>query len=160
MPEKIRRQIYELSLEDLSASLAWEFALDEEGEPDQDEATVRPYIFSGILDPSAGRFIVTARFWLADGTQLLGYLTPPSSDDRSLGTTQPQIVTERGQGSFWYGCLPPATAHAYQLLGREAASVFPIRFESNVPLAGGSVSGTISGFLCLESDLETVRAVQ
>jgi hypothetical protein len=160
MPTKIRRQVYELTLDDLSTSQVWEFALDEEGEPDQDEATVRPYSFSGTLDPSVGMLIVAARFWLADGTQLRGYLTPPSSDDRSLGTIQPQIVTDSGQVGFWCGRCPPDTARAYQLLGREASSVFPIRFESAVPLLGGTVSGSLQGFLCLESDFETVRSVQ
>src|SRR5882724_9722481 len=46
MPQQIRKQVYELTLEDLVAFPAWEFALDEEGEPDQDEATVRPFPFS------------------------------------------------------------------------------------------------------------------
>src|SRR6185369_14028391 len=160
MPAKIRKQVYDLTLDDLSTSPAWEFALDEEGESDQDEATVRPHSFSGPLDPSADMLIVAARFWLADGTSMRGYLTPPSADDRSLGLIQPQIVTDGGQVRFWCGRCPPDTARAYQLLGRDSASVFPLRFESAVPLIGGAVSGTVPGFLCLESDFETVRAVQ
>ena len=160
MPTKIRRQVYELTLSDLSSSPAWEFALDEEGEPDQDEATVRPYPFTGSVDPSVGMLIVAARFWLADGTEMRGYLTPPSSDDRSLGTIQPQIVTDGGQVSFWLGRCPPNKIRAYQLLGRDAESVFPIRFESAVPLLGGAVFGTVPGFLCLESDFQIVRTVK
>ena len=159
MPTKTRRQIYELTLQDLASSPAWEYALDEEGEPDQDEATVRPYSFSGFLDPSDGMFIVAARFWLADGTEMRGYLTPPPGDDRSLGTIQPQIVTERGQVSFWCGRCLPDPARAYELLGRGEVSVFPIRFESAVPLVGTKVSGSVPGFLCLESDFETVRTI-
>lgn len=104
-------------------------------------------------------FVVAASFWLADGTELRGYLTPSSSDDRSLGVIQPQIVTENGQVSFWCGRCPPDPARAYQLLDRKALSVFPIRFESAVPLLGGAVSGTLPGFLCLESDFKTVRVV-
>ena len=160
MTAKIRKQIYELTLDDLSASPVWQFALDEESEPDQDEATVRPYPIAGNLDSSMGMLVVAASFWLADGTQLRGYLTPPSSDDRQLATIQPQIVTERGQISLWCGRCPPDAARAYQLLGREPASVFPLRFESTVPLSGGVISGTIPGFLCLESDFESVRAVR
>ena len=160
MPTKVRKQVYELTPDDLSASPVWEFALDEESEPDQDEATVRPHSATGALDPSDGMFIVAARFWLADGTPLHGYLTPPSAADRSLGTIQPQIVTGDGQVSFWCGRCSPDTARAYQLLGGGAASVFPIRFESAVSLVGGAVSGTLPGFLCLESDFETVRTVQ
>ena len=103
---EIRRHVYELTLDDLSTSPVWEFALDEEGAPGQDEATVRPYSFSGALDPSEGMLIVAARFWLADGTQLSGYLTPPPTDDRSLGVIQPQIVTYSGHVSFWCGVCP------------------------------------------------------
>jgi hypothetical protein len=157
---KIRKQIHKLTPDDLSASPVWEYALDEEGDPDQDETTVRPYSFSGALDPSVGNIIVAARFWLADGTQLPGYLNPPSCDNRNLDSMQPQIVTDSGQISFWRGRLPPETSRAYQLLGRQAAAVFPIRFESTVPLIAGTVSGTLPGFLCLESDLETVKVVQ
>ena len=160
MPAKVRKQVYELTPGDLSASPVWEFALDEESEPDQDEATVRPHPVSGTLNPSDGMFIVAARFSLANGTEMRGYLTPPSADDRSLGTIQPQIVTDAGQVSFWCGRCPPDTTRAYQLLGGDAASVFPIRFESAVPLIGTAVSGTLPGFLCLESDFETVRTVQ
>jgi len=159
MPTKIRRQVYELTLDDLLTSPVWEFALDEEGEPDQDEATVRPYPVTSVLDPSVGMLIVAARFWLADGTRFAGYLTPPSSDDRSLGAIQPQIITDSGQISFWCGRCQPDKTRAYQLLGREAASVFPIRFESGIPLIGGAVSGTLPGFLFLESDFKTVRTV-
>jgi hypothetical protein len=160
MPQRIRKQVYELKPEDLSAFPVWEFALDEEGEPDQDEATVRPFPFSGSLDPSAGMFIVAARFWLADGTQMRGYLTPPPPGDRKPGTIQPQIVTDGGQVGFWCGRCPPNTTRAYRLLSRNAAGVFPVRFESAVPLVGGAVSGTLPGFLCLEEDLETVKTIQ
>jgi hypothetical protein len=160
MTAKIRRRVYELTLDDLWASPVWEFALDEEGEAGQDETTMRPHPVSGAVDPSVARLIVAARFWLADGTQLRGYLTPPLTDDRSLGTIQPQIVTEVGQVGFWCGRLRPDTVRAYQLLGREAASVFPIHFESAVPLIGGRVTGMIPGFLYLEADFETERACQ
>jgi hypothetical protein len=160
MPQRIRKQVYELKPEDLSAFPIWEFALDEESEPDQDEATVRPYAFSASVDPSDGMFIVAARFWLADGTEMRGYLSPPSDDDRELGTIQPQIVTETGQVSFWCGLCTPDTAKSYRLLGRETAGVFPVRFESAVPLVGGVVAGTLPGFLCFEEDLKTVKTIK
>jgi len=160
MPQQIRKQVYELTPEDLVAFSAWQFALHEESEADQDEATVRPFPFSGPIDPAAGMLIVAARFWLADGTEMRGYLTPPTDEDRSMGRTQPQIVTPTGQVCFWYGRCPPNTARAYGLLGRPAHSVFPVRFESAVPLVGGAVSGSVAGFLCLEDDLQTVRTIK
>ena len=39
---KIRKQVYQLTLDDLERTPVWEFALDEEVEEGQDEATVRP----------------------------------------------------------------------------------------------------------------------
>ena len=93
----IRKQVSDLTSQDLAISGVWEFALDEEGEDGQDEATVRPYLFEGPLDCEAGMFIVRARFVLADGTITTGYLTPPVQGDASLGTLQPVIITPSGQ---------------------------------------------------------------
>jgi hypothetical protein len=160
MPTKTRKQVDELTLDDFAACPVWEYALDEEGEPDQDETTVRPVPTSAALDPSENTYLITARFQLADGTPMQGFLTPPTADDDSLGRIQPLIITDRGHVGFWYGRLPVAPEKEYELLGRDAASVFPIRFESDVPLTTGRVVGTIPGFLCLEKDLETVRVVR
>jgi hypothetical protein len=40
----IRKQVYELTHDDLAVHPAWEFCLDEEDRPGQDEATVQPII--------------------------------------------------------------------------------------------------------------------
>src|SRR5687768_12323434 len=104
---RTRKQVYDLSVADLDQHPVWEFALDEEGEEGQDEATVRPYDASGEVDPSQGMFIVRARFALADGTRASGYMTPPVEGDSSLGTLQPAVVVPDGQVSFWCGMLAP-----------------------------------------------------
>jgi hypothetical protein len=136
------------------------FALDEEEEEGQDEATVRPYEPGGPLDPADGMFIVRARLRLADGTQVCGYLTPPVQGDSSLGTLQPAVVVGTGQVSFWCGMLAPDQAQiaaSYARLGRSSASeVFPLRFESDVELVGGPVTGELPGFMVLE-DFTTMR---
>ena len=90
---KIRRQVYDLKPADLAQSSVWEFALDEEGEEDQDEATVRPFEIDGELDPSDGMFIVRANFTLADGSAMSGYLTPGVQGERGLDTIQPAVQT-------------------------------------------------------------------
>src|ERR1700735_3746644 len=78
---RIRRQVYELTLADLERFPVWEFALDEEGEEGQDEATVRPYAASGALDAAAGMFIVRAKLTLSDGVvQGLCYTVGPGRD--------------------------------------------------------------------------------
>jgi hypothetical protein len=158
--DRIRRQVYELTPADLDGHAVWEFALDEEGEAGQDEATVRPCQPTGALDPSDGMFVVRARLKLADGTQVRGYLTPPVQGDSDIGTIQPAVVVEGGQVSFWCGTLAPEpsqVAASYARLGKSSASeVFPVRFESDVELVGGPVAGELPGFLVLE-DFRTMR---
>lgn len=151
---RIRKSVSELSREDLLRFSVWEFALDEEGEEGQDETTVRPFVACGELDPSAGMFVVRARFQLPDGTEMLGYLTPHLPPDNGLNALQPVIVTEDGQVGFWWGVIePPPTqlSDLYRRLGRASPSqVFPIRFSSDVSIAGGPVRGEVPGFMVLE----------
>jgi hypothetical protein len=157
---RIRKQVYDLTPEDLDRYAVWEFALDEEGEEGQDEATVRPYEADGPLDPDAGMFIVRARLLLADGTRVVGYLTPPVQGDSGLGTLQPAVVMGEGQVSFWCGTLAPEPAHiaaSYARLGKSSASeVFPLRFASDVDLVGKPITGELPGFLVLE-DFKTMK---
>lgn len=150
---KIRKQVYELTLDDVSRFPVWEFALDEEGEEGQDEATVRPYELSSALDPACGMFIVRAAFTLADGTKMHGYLTPPVQGDDSLGTLQPVIITERGQVLFWHGMLVPnakSVAQSYEKLGRSGIETFPVQVASDVELVGSPIRTGIPGFMVLE----------
>jgi len=157
---RIRRQVYELTPADLERFAIWEFALDEEGEEGQDEATVRPYEADGPLDPTDGIFIVRASLTLADGTRLKGYLTPPVQGETGLSTSQPAVVVSGGQVSFWCGMVVPShdlISSKYALLGKSAPSqVFPLRFESDVTLVGGPIAGEIPGFVVLE-DFRTMR---
>jgi hypothetical protein len=156
---RIRKQVYELTLRDLSSFPVWEFALDEECEEGQDEATVRPYEVSGPLDPRAGRFVVRAGFTLCNGSPMQGYLTPLAPGDDLFGTAQPVVITDQGQVGFWYGVITPDArelARNYRLLGADADEAFPIHFESQVEVLFGPVRGTLPGFLVLE-DFETGR---
>ena len=150
---KIRKQVYELTVDDLRKLPVWEFALDEEGKEGQDEATVRPCELSGAIDPLDGPFIVRTVFTLADGTQMHGCMTTPTSDDDGLDTLQPVLISERGQVLFWHGVIAPdaqSLAQSYEKLGRDAARAFPIHVVSDVELVGGPVQATIPGFLVLE----------
>ena len=153
----VRKQVYELTLHDLTTFPVWEFRLDEAGEEGRDECTVRPYAAFGPLDSGDRMFVVRAVFTLADGSRMLGYLTPPRGGDASIGTLQPIIVTERGQVRFWCGTAAPGVkrlAQSYAFLGREPTQVFPARFESDVELVGGPVTNSVPGFLVLE-DFQT-----
>jgi hypothetical protein len=156
----VRRQVYELTLDDLNQFPVWEFRLGEEGtagEAGRDECTVRPHTASGALDPVDRMFVVRTVFTLADGSSLKGYCTPPLRGDNSIGALQPIIVTDRGQVRLWCGTAAPDSkrlAHSYELLGKDAGRVFPVRFESDVKLVGGPVTGSVPGFLVLE-DFQT-----
>jgi hypothetical protein len=145
---KIRKQVYELTADDLAEFPVWEFAVDEQDEDGQDEGTVRPSQAALPLDPSEGRYIVRAKFTLADGTPHLGYLTPAHAVD-DLGSVQPLIITPRGQVIFWMGAIRGDIAPHYEKLGKSPAQTFPILFKSDVPLVGGVVFGSIPGFLRL-----------
>jgi len=163
---KLRKQVYELTSEDLLEYAVWEFALDEEGEEEQDEATVRPFNYDGALDPSWGSFVIRAVFELADGTKLSGYLTPPPRglEDEGLGLVQPCVTGRDTQISFWCGIIELSRneiSSIYARLGKaSAAEIFPIRFASDVELAGGAVTGEIPGFLVLDrTNFTDVRIV-
>lgn len=157
---RVRRQVYELTPADLERFPVWEFALDEEGEEGQDEATVRPYEASGSLDPKDGMFIVRASLTLSDGTRFKGYVTPPVQGETGLSTLQPAVVVPDGQVSFWCGTVAPPPEHiakSYALLGKTSPQqVFPLRFESDVPVIGGPIVGEVPGFLILE-DFRAMR---
>ena len=52
---------------------------------------------------------------------------------------------------------PGHIAASYARLGKSSASqVFPLRFESDVPLVGGPITGELPGFMILEN-FKTMR---
>jgi len=131
--------------------------LDKDGADNQDEGTVRPFTAAGPLDPANRMFVVRAIFTLADGSRMEGYFTPPVPGQEGLGTVQPIIVTDRGQVRFWCGTAAPDSkrlARSYELLGKDAKRVYPLRFESDVDLVNGPARGSLPGFLVLE-DFQT-----
>ena len=176
----IRKQVYELTPQDLDDYAAWEFALDEETEEGQDEATVRPIERSGPIDPGYGMCVVKAEFLLNDGTSCFGFVSPYMLDlldtselegDGVCSQTQPSIVTNNGHVMFWYGIMKPTpemTSRSYQLLGGKSPSqVFPIRYRSVVDVTSGPITGEIRGFMFVEQARgwllrrkEVVRVIQ
>lgn len=159
----MRKQVYELTQQDFDQYPVWEFALDEETEEGQDEATVRPFQNKPPLNPSDGMFVVAASFALADGTKMNGYLTPGVQGDTSLGTIQPIILADSGQVMFWQGIRAPSSAdlaESYAALGKTVDQVFPLKFASDVPLVGGRVEGTLDGFLCIANQKRLLRGTR
>lgn len=100
---------------------------------------MRPYSSAGPGNPEDGTLVVKARFTLADGTTMYGWLTPPFGQFSGLGTIQPQIITAEGPVSFWFGILKPTSedlAQCYKRLGRKPESIFPLHFQSEVEVVG------------------------
>jgi hypothetical protein len=92
--------VTDLTLADLERCPVWGFAIDEEGEPGQDEETLGPRPDLKRVDPAEGLFVVVARFEAGDGSAFAGFL--------SLGLehsdVQPTIVTDAGEHvTFWFG---------------------------------------------------------
>jgi|SRR5471030_1548424 len=148
----MRKQVYDLTLSDLKLSPIWEFASDEEGIEGQDEATVRPINLNSLQDALAGLCIAKARFRLADGSTMYGYLTPGIKSSLDLGLIQPAIVTDSGQVSFWCGSIEPSQAYiesSYAMLGKKPEEIFPLSYALDTELIDYEVSGIVPGFLVL-----------
>lgn len=140
--------MYHLSLDDLSDIPIWEYALDEEGMPGQDEATVKPRPDLSAVDPSEGSFVVHTMFESASGATFRGYSQPAASPD--LGLIQPTIIAKGSHIHFWFGIIRPRGRHierSYQLLEMSPDDLFPVRFESLVDINRTPGRRSYRGFL-------------
>jgi hypothetical protein len=146
----LRKQITDLTLDDLRQTPVWQFAQDEEGEPGQDEETLKPCPGVEEVDPTQGIFVVATSFQAADGTRFSGFATPVATDE-SL-SEQPTIITDTGFVNFWRGMafderkLDQAIAAGYEALKTSAAELFPLRWEMDVTVKGGPSKGELHGF--------------
>jgi hypothetical protein len=143
---KIRKQVYDLTIDDLDKFPIWEYALDEESEYDQDEATVRPWTRHQTPDPKEDMVVVRTKFIAKDKTIYHGYCSPNPSHD--LGYIQPTIITAGGQVNFWCGMFGPKQEELdkyYKILGKNSEELFPLTFNSEVKEL--PVQGTVEGFL-------------
>lgn len=144
---EIRKHVYHLTLDDLERCAQWEFALDEEGLPGQDESTVRPKPDWIVADAGNGLCVVKTKFVAADGSLFKGFCTP--QHDNELSHIQPTIVTPQEHVSFWFGMMElprDEMKKYYGLLGKDGATLFPLRFEATMPVEVGFASGVIPGF--------------
>jgi hypothetical protein len=150
--QKVRKQVYELTPEDLERCPVWEFASDEEGVDGQDEATVRPRPDLGGPLPRDGGLVVRTRFTARDGSELFGHCTPSPED--SLGYIHPTVVVGSAQVGFWFGRAQPSRkelAKHYKALGKKAGELFPLKFEAVIRTPGYFDSGVIPAFQSLSA---------
>ena len=154
-PKKIRKQVYELTAADLDSSAVWEFCLDEEGEPGQDEATVKPTPDLTKIYDLDGSQIAKTEFVFADGKKAVGYVY--ASFEEVLPAIQPVIITPLGQVMFWYGIIAPEDERQAQSLAKLASvsgKPFPIRYSCVVPTDDIPLDGDLEGFYYYDSKHE------
>jgi hypothetical protein len=157
---RIRKQVDELTLDDLERYPIWEYLPDEEQEFGQDEATVKPRPDLSAADPDMElALLARTDFTASDGTSFTGYCQPRKEliDTRlvicahPLSSIQPVIIVDDGHVMFWYGIVEPTRERldeSYTKLQRNRVTPFPIHFHSPF-VVNGTNSGTIPAFLCL-----------
>jgi len=156
---RLRKQVYELSLQDFVDSPIWEFCSDEEDVEGQDEATVRPTEKTQLSDELPGACVVAADVLFADGSSGLGYLYNCEVGD--VGCVQPNIFTGHGQINFWLGWLlfvPNASERVqanYMKIGKSESAIFPLSFQSRVDINGKPLQLVLQGFMALGTDKKT-----
>ena len=149
--------VWELTLENFAAHPVWEQKVEDDWDWDNFDPLDQflPYGGESPVDvASFDRCLVAARFTLADGTVLPGYFVPDTSE-YTPSYFFAVIFTAEGPVHSWftsprqggiYQPTPEELASNYAKLGRAAAAVFPIHFESSVPLINGPTGGTLHGF--------------
>jgi len=158
---KIRVQFNDFTLKNFDIAPIWEFAMDEEGEDEQDETTLRPCFNLTIADPAEGLYIVKTEFTTASGKKIFGLCSPAL--EFNLGEIQPYMFTDNGVLSFWFGMLEPTQQvidDLYKQSGESKDSLFPVKFKSVVRTKGVKLVGVIDGFMWKPIDREKVVTIK
>ena len=163
-----RKRVTELTPEDLRAYPIWEFTL-RGGTLEPNEGEVRPGPDLRAHDSSVGSglFAVRTKFFLHDGSEVIGYCSPVSRPrgDGVLGYLTPVVVTESQHVPFW-SVVDESPSHDdiqryYSTLARSPEAIFPIHFQADVELQPTEVgAGVIEAFHFLvyhNDELEVVK---
>ena len=148
MTVRVRKPCSDLTAQDFERFPCWEFALDEEGRPGQDEATVRPVAIRRG-SKSAGEQIVLGIFSFPNGRVRLGLLTVGAGLD--VNATQPALFVADRLLCFYLGSLLPSKAELKRearLLAEVCDTPFPIYYCSAIRGRDGKpmVDGVLKGF--------------
>jgi hypothetical protein len=142
---KTRKPVVRLTATDLRTFPVWEYAIDEEGDGEQDETWVRPVDCAAIRKGKYSQ-IVGSDFRTSAGRKLQGFM------DVTTARGQVEIAPGGVVGSICYRVLPAvsrklAAARKYewslgerdrlcQSLGVPEVDVFPLRYLLRVPIRG------------------------
>ena len=89
-----RKPIEQITLEDLDTFPIWEFASDEEGEPDHDETWIRPVLAQKVPGDEYSQ-IVAATFGSDPSSSLAGFMVV-STAEQPVELSPGAIVTDKG----------------------------------------------------------------
>ena len=149
-----RRQLDELTAEELRAQPAWWFPGSDGHLSGPYAATVMPIDVSaadadGAAEFPPGRYLLHAAFDLADGSTLDGHVTFAPGDRGTLADREPTLCAARAQVPLWIGALtasPRQVDDWLAILGRARAAVFPLRWRTTLHPPGETLEGTLAGF--------------
>lgn len=173
MAKRIRKAADELTIADLERFPAWEFCLDEESLPGQDEATMRPVVGRRLVSTSSLYGWVVTDFVAAGGKRMIGVLGP---DDTLWGMSpqiflpqKPRKIVSHKALDEWNQVmtadkariglavanpraaltkkLRPVIKLVYKVLGLTRAELFPLEARPRVAIKGWPKSIVIKGFL-------------
>lgn len=136
-----RKPVEDLTVADLEAFPVWEFAIDEEGEDeDQDETWVRPV--AGDAVPAGGSSLgVAAAVRLAGGLVYPAVLFCDTPADRSIDVVAVALLTTAGRVLFSARDTPGEAARQLKRLGLPQGQVWPMEFCTRAPLAATGAPG-------------------
>lgn len=139
------KQVYELTIDDLTCFGVWYFPMDESAE---DELTVRPLLNKETRTDA--QVIVRSSFVGRDGSTYLGYLYWDGDGD--VEYLKPVILLEDGSFvAFWNGMVEPSWANC-SAKAQELRSSLPFSFVSDSTLDLPTVSGRLEGLYYLDGD--------
>lgn len=161
-----RKDVSELTADDLRRCPVWEFAIDEEGRWFQDECTIRPRpdLRHGIDRDEY--VIVATTFQAADGTSFLGTCSTVTDEGARqtgrdgesawlLWCMDPHLLsngraigfrTFEGAGPDFEGLDFARPEYKLQVLGKSFRQLFPLRFQTMVRADVTPADGVIPGW--------------
>jgi hypothetical protein len=145
-----RRQLETLSAEDLRETGVWWFPGPDGHLSGPDDQTVMPLDASaatedGSLEFPEGRYLLHARFALADGTVCDGHVTYAPDDGGTLRDREPTLCVGTAQLPVWHGVVEPPVADYLATLGRAHGDVFPLTWEAVFHPVGDRLPGRAPG---------------
>lgn len=155
--------MYDLRREDFEKQPVWAFCLDEEEVDGQTEETVRPCNLQQLPANSLGSFLVAADVIFGDGTHTLGYLFSDEHDAKSafpaafINEECVQFVIPGSRKNLTRELLDERKKKLYDALSIEKSAVFPVVFQSLIPVKGAPIKFVLDGFILLCENGQTVR---